>query len=152
MERRWHLAQCNIAVANGPTNSPVMAEFMDSLDAINAAADAAPGFVWRLQDDNGNLTDVRVFDEENTLINVSTWTSIDAFRAYVYGTAHGPYVRRRREWFTKPTDLPVLVMWWVPAGTEPSALEGRSRLERLASHGPSPEAFSMAKRFEPPAD
>ncbi|MEZ5226054.1 MAG: DUF3291 domain-containing protein [Acidimicrobiales bacterium] len=147
----WHLAQCNIAVANGPTDSPVMAEFMDALDAINAAADAASGFVWRLADDNGNLTDVRVFDDPDTLINISTWVSIDAFRAYVYGEAHGPYVKRRREWFSKPTDLPVLVMWWVPEGTEPSALEGRRRLELLAANGPGPEAFTFAKRFGPPA-
>lgn len=146
----WHLAQCNIAVAKGPTDSPVMAEFMEALDAINAAADAAPGFVWRLQDDSGNLTDVRVFDEESILINISTWESIDSFRAYVYGDLHGPFVKRRREWFTKPIDLPVLVMWWVPEGSEPSALEGKARLERLAAHGPSPDAFTFARRFDPP--
>ncbi len=147
----WHLAQCNIAVANGPTDSPVMAEFMEALDAINAVADASPGFVWRLQEENGNLTDVRVFDDDDLLINISTWESIDAFRAYVYGDLHGPYVKRRREWFTKPADLPVQVMWWVPAGTRVTALEGRERLERLAANGPSPEAFTFAKRFDPPA-
>ncbi len=145
----WHLAQCNIAVANGPTDSPVMAEFMDALEAINAVADSAPGFVWRLQDESGNLTNVRVFDEDDMLINISTWESIDSFRAYVYGEMHGPYVKRRREWFTKPTDLPVQVMWWVPAGTEITALEGRARLEHLAANGPTQNAFTFAKRFDP---
>ena len=148
----WVLAQCNIAVANGPTDSPVMAEFMHALDEINAVADHAPGFVWRLQDDNGNLTDVRVFDDPDMLINLSTWESVEALKAYTYGVAHGPFVKRRRAWFTKPANLPVLVMWWVPEGSEPTALEGKSRLEHLAANGPSPHAFTFGKRFGPPSD
>lgn len=147
----WQLAQVNIAVANGPTDSAVMAEFMAALDEINAAADHAPGFVWRLQEENGNLTDVRVFDEPETLINLSVWDSVDSFKDYTYGTAHGPYVKRRREWFTKPTDLPVLAMWWVRRGELPTAVEGRRRLELLADRGPSQEAFTFAKRFAPPS-
>ncbi len=152
-KRAWHLAQCNIARAKGPTDSPVMAEFMAALDEINALADRAPGFVWRLQDDTtGNLTDLRIFDDDELLINLSVWESVDALKAYTYQSAHGPYVKRRREWFTKPTGLPVLVMWWIPAGERPTAAEGRARLERLAAEGPSELAFTFARRFDPPAN
>ena len=146
----WQLAQVNIAVANGPTDSAIMAEFMGALDAINRAADNAPGFVWRLQEENGNLTDVRVFDEPDMLINLSVWDSVESFKAYTYGTAHGPYVKRRQEWFTKPDGLPVLAMWWVRSGEFPTAMEGRRRLELMAEVGPNPDAFNFAKRFAPP--
>ena len=37
-----HLAQLNIGIPRGPLDGPVMKEFMDSLDSVNAVADAAP--------------------------------------------------------------------------------------------------------------
>jgi hypothetical protein len=39
-----------------PTDVPRIAEFMNQLDAVNAMADASPGFVWRLQSAQGNAT------------------------------------------------------------------------------------------------
>lgn len=46
---RYHLAQFNIARLRAPLDSPVLAGFVDQLDAVNAIGDASPGFVWRLQ-------------------------------------------------------------------------------------------------------
>lgn len=43
----WHLAQVNVAKAVGSRESVEMKTFIDLLDEVNAAADAAPGFVWR---------------------------------------------------------------------------------------------------------
>ena len=48
------LAQVNIARMREPLDSPLLAEFVAALDPVNAAADAAPGFVWRLQTEDGN--------------------------------------------------------------------------------------------------
>ena len=42
---------------------------MAALDPINALADAAPGFVWRLQTEDGDATAIRAFDDERMLIN-----------------------------------------------------------------------------------
>jgi hypothetical protein len=56
----WDLAQLNIARPLAPLDSPELADFMNQLDAINALAEAAPGFVWRLVGDSNNATDVRV--------------------------------------------------------------------------------------------
>src|SRR5690348_3874751 len=69
----FHLAQINIARMLGPRDSPTMAEFMARLDEINALADVAPGFVWRLQDENGNATDIRAFDDDWLIVNMSVW-------------------------------------------------------------------------------
>ena len=55
----FHLAQVNIGRVVAPVDDPKMAEFMAQLDEVNALAEAAPGFVWRLQSSSGNATDVR---------------------------------------------------------------------------------------------
>ncbi|MDH3740809.1 MAG: DUF3291 domain-containing protein, partial [Hyphomicrobiales bacterium] len=51
-----HLAQLNVGTMLYPQDDPRMAGFMDNLDRVNAIADRAPGFVWRLQDESGNAT------------------------------------------------------------------------------------------------
>jgi len=49
----------NVGRILAPTNSPQLAEFMAALDEINARAEATPGFIWRLQSDSGNATDIK---------------------------------------------------------------------------------------------
>jgi hypothetical protein len=55
----FHLAQVNIGRARGQPTDPVMAEFMAQLEEINALAERNPGFVWRLQTEDGDATAVR---------------------------------------------------------------------------------------------
>lgn len=43
-----HLAHLNVATLRYPLDDPRMAPFVEMLDPVNASADAAPGFVWRL--------------------------------------------------------------------------------------------------------
>jgi hypothetical protein len=54
----YQLAQVNIGRMREPLDSPLLAEFVAALDPVNAAADAAPGFAWRLQTEDGNATAV----------------------------------------------------------------------------------------------
>ncbi len=145
----YHLAQFNIASGLGLPEAPVMAEFMANLDTINALAEKSPGFVWRFQTDTGNATDVRPYDDERTLINLSVWESIDSFRTFVYQSAHGGFVRRGKEWFS-PKTQPQIVMWWIEADTLPTIEDGVSRLQRLRTEGSSPEAFGFAQPYPPP--
>jgi hypothetical protein len=146
---QFHLAQVNIARAAAPLDDPVMAGFMSQLDALNAVADASPGFVWRLQDASGNATSVRPYpDDDRVLFNLSVWESLEALTAYVYRSGHGGILRRRREWFV-PFEGPFQALWWVPAGTRPSVAEARERLEHLQAHGPSERAFTFRQPFTP---
>ena len=55
-----HLAQVNVGRTVAPLDSAELAGFMALLDPLNALADAAPGFVWRLQTDEGNATGIPV--------------------------------------------------------------------------------------------
>lgn len=126
-----------------------MAGFADALDEINALADASPGFVWRLQTESGNATDIHAFADPRDLLNLSVWESLDALHAYVYNSDHTSFLRRRREWF-EPMEGPATTLWWVPAGTVPSIEDALARRARLLTDGPTADAFTFRVTFQPP--
>lgn len=144
-EPTLHIAQLNIGRALAPIDSPLLDGFMSALDPINALADRAPGFVWRLQTDDGNATAIRPFDDDQMIVNMSVWESIDALADFVYRSGHVAIMRRRREWFERMRIF--MVLWWVPAGELPTVDEAIARLEHLREHGPTPHAFTFKQRY-----
>ena len=148
MTDAYELAQLNIGRPLGPLDSDVMAEFVAGLAPINALADAAPGFVWRLQDDAGDATSFRGFGDDSLLVNMSTWASLDALADFVYRSAHTAYMRRRRSWFERMDVYTVL--WWVPAGHRPTLAEAEERLVALRNDGPTARAFTFQQPFPQP--
>ncbi len=100
----YQLAQCNIARLRAPLDSPLLGDFVAALEPINQLADRAPGFVWRLQTEDGDATAIRVFNDEMLIVNMSVWESIETLAAFIYSTAHRDVMRRRRQWFEKPAD------------------------------------------------
>jgi heme-degrading monooxygenase HmoA len=148
MSGGYHLAQVNIAIPKEPPGGPLLAEFMAALDSVNAVADASPGFVWRLQDEDGNATAIRAFDDD-TMVNMSVWESLEALRAFVYSSrTHLDVMRRRREWFEDHVEA-FQALWWIPAGHIPTVAEAEERLLLLRASGPSPEAFTFRRHFPP---
>lgn len=144
-----HIAQFNYGRLVADQDDPVVAPFMDALDEINALAEATPGFVWRLQDERGNATGIRIDDDPRVAINLSVWESIEQLHAYVYRSGHTSYLSRRREWF-EPLGRPHQVLWWIAAGELPSVADALERLAMLERDGPTATAFTFAQRFEPP--
>jgi Domain of unknown function (DUF3291) len=146
----YHLAQVNIGTLKAPLESPEIAGFVENLERINALAESQPGFVWRLVGDGegDNATDLRLFDDPLTLLNMSVWTDLDALAAFVYRSGHRDVMRRRAEWFHK-VEL-YMVLWWVEAGHVPTPQEAIARLEILRRKGPSPEAFTFKQPFPAP--
>ncbi|XSG75148.1 DUF3291 domain-containing protein [Herpetosiphon llansteffanensis] len=144
----YQLAQLNIGTIKAPLDSPLMADFTNNLDRINALAEVSDGFVWRLKDDSGNATDYRPLDPL-TIVNMSVWRDLDALMQYVYKSEHVAIMRRRREWFER-MDTAFMVLWWVPAGHEPTVAEALERLEHLRANGESSAAFSFRKPFVAP--
>ena len=145
----FHLAQVNIGRLVAPLTSPELAAFVEALDPINAIADASPGFVWRLQTESGNATDLRAFDDDEILVNMSVWRSLEELRDFVYRSRHVEVLRRRREWFEKLVELH-MALWWLPAGEIPTIRDAEVRLTLLRERGPSPEAFTFRAPFGPP--
>lgn len=121
---------------------------MAQLDPVNAIADQAPGFVWRLQTDEGNATSISVLGNERLIVNMSVWESIDQLADFVYRSGHVAVMRRRREWFERIKVF--MALWWVPAGHLPTVAEAEERLEHLRIHGPATHAFTFRRRFPPP--
>jgi hypothetical protein len=145
---QFELAQLNIAAMREPLESPAMGDFVANLERINALADAADGFVWRLQDEAGDATGIKPFGDELEIINLTVWESIEALADFTYRSGHVDLLRRRREFFEAPV-APILCMWWIPEGTIPAVEDAITRLEHLRTHGPTAHAFTFRHRFEP---
>ena len=148
---QYQLAEINIATFRVPMTDPVNADFIANLDRVNALAECAPGFVWRLVGEGNDALDIQAFDNPNTAINMSVWRDLDALANFVYRSeGHREIMRRRREWFERMEFQ--LALWWVPAGHIPSVTEGRERLEHYQLHGATPYSFWFSKRFPAPEE
>jgi hypothetical protein len=150
----YQIAQVNIGRLLAPLDSPQLGGFLATLDPVNAAADRAPGFVWRLQTEDGNATAITAFewdrgDGHGILINMSVWNSLEELAAFVYGQLHRSILVQRRRWFQTVADA-TSCLWWVPAGHRPSTQEAEARVLRLRAQGPTPAAFTFRHSFGPP--
>jgi hypothetical protein len=147
---RFHLAQVNIGRFRAPLDDPIMEGFKSQLDPVNALADRTPGFVWRLQTEDGNATAIRPYEDDGLMaINLSVWESLEALQRFVYLSSHVDTLRARKQWF-EPIDGPILALWWIPAGHVPTVAEARERLQHLKENGPTPHAFTFRTPFPAP--
>ncbi len=132
----YHLAQNqHLPAFRSPIDDPQIAGFVNQLDEINALADRAPGFVWRLE--------VRIPGQmprtsRTTTIHSSSSIcrfkeSIGALRSFAYKSDHAKVFRDRAKWFEK-MEKPSYCLWWIPAGHIPTVAEGRERLEHYQKH------------------
>ena len=119
-------------------------DFAEGLAPVNAVADTSPGFVWRLQGDDGNATSISAFENPLTIVNLTVWESLESLRDFAYRGLHRDFLRRRAEWFGPGSSA---ALWWVPAGTMPTVSEATTRLDFLNEFGPSPYSFEMGQRF-----
>lgn len=141
------LAQVNVGRLRAPWDDPVVQGFVGALDAVNRLADISPGFVWRLRAASGHPVAPPPYDDPRLFVNVSIWRSYDEMHAFAYRSSHGAFVRRRTLWF-EPVQQPSTAMWWLAEDARPDASEAMARLEYLRAHGPSPQAFSLLRRFD----
>lgn len=147
---QFHLAQVNIGRFRAPIETPTMEGFRTQLDPINALADQSPGFVWRLQTEDGNATAIRPYAGDDLMaINMSVWESLESLQQFVYKSRHVGTLRSRKEWFEE-IEGPILALWWIPAGQIPTVTEAQERLAHLKEHGPTAHAFTFRTPFPAP--
>ena len=144
-----HLAQINIGRLIAPVDDPKIADFVTQLDPVNALADTAPGFVWRLQSSSGNATDIVYNDDPFVIVNMSVWESVEALRDFVYKSNHLDVLRDRAKWFEK-MEKPHYCLWWIPSTHIPIVAEGRERLEHYQKNGATPYSFRFSQHFPQP--
>jgi hypothetical protein len=144
----YQLAQLNIATLTAPLDSPQLKDFVDNLDRINALAESSDGFVWRLKGEGNDATSLRPFGDD-VIVNMSVWRDVESLRNYVYKSAHVDILRRKREWFIRPTEA-IYVLWWVPEGHQPTVEEAALRLKLLRKQESTAEAFNFGEAFPAP--
>jgi hypothetical protein len=145
---QYQLAQINVAKMKGVSlDDPVMKEFKDNLNAVNAHAEISDGFVWRLKEENNNATGLDPYHDPTIIINVSVWRDIPALQQFTYRSFHAEFLKRRREWFLTYGKVSMAI-WWVPSGEFPTTEQAMQRLDYLTNNGPSPYAFSFKNSFQ----
>lgn len=148
-DSRFHLAQINVGRLLAPIDDARIAGFVTRLDPINRLAESSPGYVWRLQSEAGNATDILLTDDDLFIINLSVWETIEHLRDFTYSTAHVEVLRQRRSWFERHLE-PHFALWWIEAGTLPSPTDALARAALLRRLGPTPQAFTFRAPFGPP--
>jgi Domain of unknown function (DUF3291) len=161
----YHLAQINIARLLAPMDDPRSKDFAQAIAAINLLAESSDGFVWRLKDDDapeshdeskaasgayGGATNIQAYDDPLIIVNMSVWESLESLRHFVYQSGHAQYVRRRRDWFEKPTEA-FMACWWIPVGHVPTLDEAKERLASIEANGDTAFAFTFKSTFPAPS-
>ena len=148
----FHLAQVNIFHLIEPLDSDRLADFVAAIDSVNSAAESAPGFIWRLKSEEGNVDSQNAFrwdtgDSAGILTNMSVWTSFEALKDFVYSPLHLEVLRKKRNWSVRVAEA-TTALWWIPADSIPTIQDAESRVIDLRQNGPSASAFDLSKKFD----
>jgi len=149
----FELAQVNVSRLLAPLESPQLAAFMAALDEVNAEGDAASGFLWRLQTEDGNATAVKAFGwdvagSHGVIVNLTTWSSVEALAGFVFSGRHLEIMRQRRQWFHRAAEAP-RPCGGSPAGTIRRPTRPRTGCGSCAGTGLPPTASRSASRSRP---
>ncbi|MEP3630612.1 MAG: DUF3291 domain-containing protein [Hyphomicrobiales bacterium] len=136
-----HIAELNLSEWKIDANSDAARGFLDNVDKVNAVADRAKGFVWRLLDEQRDEFGRNpVCDTDNVLMTLSVWESAEDLEDFVWNTVHKRIYNRKNDWFGKMTGHE-LIMWWVDEGDIPTLENARERMDHLNEFGNTDFAF-----------
>ncbi len=139
------IAQINVSRFRRPKADPANQPFMDALDHVNAQADVADGFIWRLvgEGDANDATAIQALaGDADFIVNLTVWRDVPALEAFAYRQAdHRSVMARRGEWF-EPVE-PSLALWDVPEGHIPTVAEAMEKLAQIGRDGPSAAVFTF---------
>jgi hypothetical protein len=138
------LSQFDFLSARYPFDDCRMKEFFEATAYVNSLAEAHPGFVWRLREDDWPA--IRRYWGDTAVVTLSVWKDVDNLKDFLFRTPHRKYMSRGSEWFERPNRARV-VLWWSPDDHRPSLVEAKVKLELLDSVGASPDAFDLQTSF-----
>lgn len=142
----YHVAQMNWGILRADWDDPQVAEFADNLDLVNGVAERAPGFVWRMSDDDMDAAQndaTGIFDGNVRMAStMSVWENNADLENFVHNTIHGAFMKKRAQWF-EAADKPRYVIWPVAKGHIPSLTEAKEKLDLLTAQGSSEDAYDF---------
>lgn len=136
----FHIAELNVARLRFDINDPRIADFVNNLNRVNAAAERSEGFVWRLKDEGGTSVEITQDADPMVIPNLSVWTDVSSLENFVFKTVHKRFYDRRADWF-EVMDQMHFVMWPVAYGHEPTLEEAWDRLDHFNKNGSTDRAF-----------
>jgi len=102
-----------------------------------------------LKDENDDATSFKPYNDEQVIINISVWDSIESLKDFVFKTFHSDFLKRRKEWFKSYGKIQV-AMWWIQEGEIPTIEEAVDKLEYLQKNVPSEMVFDFKNIFPKP--
>lgn len=129
-----------------PQGDARVAEFVDRIPLVHAAAERSEGFVWRYQGDEASdaaaIGRPIVGDAEPIICSFSVWRTVEDFERFLHKTVHGHFLRRRETWFVPGRSE--MVLWNVADGHTPDIDEALDRLGQLRREGVSDALFTLS--------
>lgn len=122
-----------------------MDSFISQLETINNLAAESEGFVWRVLP---NPTRELALFGPGVLVNMSVWESLEHLKQFTYMSSHKFVMQDRKKWF-EPMETAHFAMWHIEAGTVPSLIEAKRRLDHLTEHGETDYAFTFRSKMQP---
>lgn len=143
-----HLAELNLGILKYDWDDPRVADFVNGLDLVNAAARRSPGFVWMM--DAEEMAFEQTSEQGHMGANprmastLSVWEDVASLEHFVWNTVHKRFYDRKGEWYDMGAALR-FAMWWVPEGHHPTMAEAIARFRQLETEGPGDHAFGWAE-------
>ena len=140
-----HVAHLNWGVLKAGWEDPLVAEFVENIDRVNAIAGRAKGFVWRMTDDDMEdaQTGMEAFGPPDRVAStLSVWETVGDLDHFVHNTVHGVFMSRRDEWF-EVIERPQYVLWFIAEGHRPTIAEAADRRALYRARGAGPDAFDF---------
>ena len=139
----YQLAQINVAkMKDINISDAVMKEFVENLDRVNNLAEKSEGFVWRLKDESSNATNLNPDYDEQIIINISVWETIESLEKFVYKSFHTNFLKRRKEWLQTYGKI-YTSLWWISKGQIPTLPEALDKLDHFEKNGASEFVFDF---------